>query len=262
MLKNLFFNGRSNRRFCSIKQAFDPSPLSSNTNNAGLNNRQPILDVLKDKMGKIMEYNRDLNVLEMGSGKGMHINYFAQHFRESSIGNNIRWQPTDRNEDTFEMISDNILEHENGDSVMEPVVFDLTEPMHRYHAVEDTRYDLIFAINIFHCTSFECWQRFIRHSFYNLLNVNNPNRMIIIYGPFNVENEYTSESNEEFDAYMKETGGNQDYYLKDVTAMNEYANEYSLELVETIPMPSNNFCLIFQTLDRQMDDSDTDMQSS
>ena len=203
-------------------------------------------------MNTLLERNRKINILEVGSGKGMHINYFAKHFRESNIGN-IKWQPTDRNEDAFHVINQNILIYNHMDIVKEPMVLDLNDSLHMYDT-KRTKYDMVFAINVFHCISFECWQRFIRHSFYNLLNFDNPNRLILLYGPFNVDNKFTSQSNEEFDAFMRETGGNKDYYLKDITAMNEYANEYSMELCESIPMPSNNFCFVFRTMDRDFND--------
>merc|ERR1712176_1189026 len=137
--------------------------------------------------------------------------------------------------------------------VNEPMVLDLNEALHIYDT-KNVKYDMIFAVNVFHCVSFECWQRFIRHSFYNLLNFDNSNRMLLLYGPFNIDGEYTSESNKEFDTFMKETGGNKDYYLKDITEMECTANEYSMELTETIPMPSNNFCFVFTTMDKDFHD--------
>ena len=239
------------RRFCAANKVFDPHPLSSNTSSSGFKNRDPIFDVLTRKIPILSEANSNLNILEIGSGKGMHINYFADQFRDklSDYGIHVTWQPTDRNAEAFHVIQEHRTQYNTADIVKDPFVLDLNQMDHMIAVPDSTKYDMIFAINVFHVASQQCWEQFVRHSFYHLLNLDNANRMLLIYGAFNIDGEYTSESNEEFDSFMKDTGNNVDYYLKDVTEMRRFANDFCLDLTETIPMPSNNFCLVFQSQD-------------
>ena len=71
----------------------DPYPLSPYVAWGGRRNRDPILAVFKKL------FPSSGNVLEIASGSGMHINYFAPHFPQ------IRFQPSDMNEDVFETVS-------------------------------------------------------------------------------------------------------------------------------------------------------------
>ena len=246
-MNKLFKHGK--RLFCNNK-VFDPSPLSSNTNSSGLSNRDPILHVVADTLPQLFEYNSNINILEIGSGKGMHINYFADHFKKDYT-NNIIWQPTDRNSDAFHLIEESVTDYNTKDIVNTPLILDLNEMQHQINIGNNNiKYDMIVAINVFHVASLQCWYNLIQHSFYHLFNFDNPNRCLLIYGPFNLNGEYTSESNLKFDKFMKETGNNHDYYLKDINELNDYANQYSLELSQTIEMPNNNFCFIFRTMDK------------
>src|SRR5215510_7238451 len=63
----------------------DPYPLSPYVTWAGNRNRDPILKVF------IEIFPKSGNVLELASGSGNHINYFAPHFPQ------LRFQPSDYN---------------------------------------------------------------------------------------------------------------------------------------------------------------------
>jgi len=73
----------------------DPYPLSPYVAWAGRRNRDPILRVYKDL------FPESGTALELASGSGAHINYFAPHFRE------IQFQPSDYDTDVFEAIKKN-----------------------------------------------------------------------------------------------------------------------------------------------------------
>jgi Protein of unknown function (DUF938) len=60
-------------------------------------------------------------VLELASGSGAHINYFAPHFKQH------RFQPSDYDTDVFETIKTTRNEQGNK-NVADPVKIDLTEP--------------------------------------------------------------------------------------------------------------------------------------
>eukprot|EP01084_Bolivina_argentea_P041748 77072_1 len=247
-MKTLFKNVR---RFCSGNSTFDPKGV---VHQFGLKNRDPILNVFKTKIPLISEANdnKTLNILEIGSGSGMHINYFASYFNNDNT-HNIIWQPTNRNNETFKQIENNIKAHKNETIIKNPFVLDLNEIDHRMNTPNNIKYDVIFAINVFQVTSMQSWNKLIEHSFYNLMNLDNPNRMLLIYGPFKLDGQYTSESNEQWDKERQGNANKPDYYIKDMTEMNNYANKFSFELSEKIEMPSNNFCLIFTPIHGEYD---------
>ncbi|SDY62352.1 DUF938 domain-containing protein [Nitrosomonas sp. Nm33] len=56
-------------------------------------NREPILWVLKEKLPKDLE-----RILELTSGSGVHINYFAPYF------NHLHFQPSDKDIEVFDNI--------------------------------------------------------------------------------------------------------------------------------------------------------------
>jgi len=70
----------------------DPYPLSPYVAWAGNRNRDPILSVFKEIFPK------SGNVLELASGAGSHINYFAPHFPK------LRFQTSYYDVDVFETI--------------------------------------------------------------------------------------------------------------------------------------------------------------
>jgi cyclopropane fatty-acyl-phospholipid synthase-like methyltransferase len=117
------------------KPTIDPYPLSIYTTLAGERNRDPILRIFKTFFPK------GGDALELASGSGAHINYFAQHFP------GIRFQPSDCDVNVFEIIRSNRARAGNT-NVAEPLRIDLTESGAWPNG--ERLYDVIFAINVFH----------------------------------------------------------------------------------------------------------------
>ena len=66
---------------------------------------------------------------------------------------------------------------------------------------------------------------------------------LIIYGPFNYDGEYTSESNRRFDDWLK--GRDPESGIKEFEWISELADQHGLTLIEDYPMPANNRILHF-----------------
>jgi tRNA G46 methylase TrmB len=113
----------------------DPYPLSPYVAWAGRRNRDPILSVFK----KILPASGD--VLELATGAGQHINYFAPHFPK------VRFQPSDYDTDVFATIKATKAEKGNT-NVADPIRIDLTDPA-SWPPASEKLYDAIFVINIF-----------------------------------------------------------------------------------------------------------------
>src|SRR6516164_9703228 len=85
----------------SDRPQINPDPLCPYVAWAGNRNRDPILAVFKER------FPASGRVLELASGAGNHINYFAPHFK------NIRFQPSDYATNVFDSIKARRAEHGN-----------------------------------------------------------------------------------------------------------------------------------------------------
>lgn len=204
----------------------DPYPLSPYVAWAGKRNRDPILDQFK----KLFPSSGD--VLELASGSGAHVNYFAPHFTEH------RFQPSDYDTDVFETIKSKRAEAGNS-NVADPVKIDLTDAA-TWPDGKDKLYDVIFVINLFQVAPVSIIDGIAQVA----ARVLKPSGFLSIYGPFKVEAAYTTRSNEAFDqeilaAKVPEWG------LKDVRDLEKAANTHGIFLKQQVEMPANNFILVF-----------------
>jgi len=199
------------------KPTLDPHPLSEYVAWAGNRNREPILGVLKEKLPK--DSGR---VLEMASGSGMHINYFAPHFEH------LHFHPSDRDTEVFDHIKDLSDAHGN-DNIADPVHLDLTNPETWFNEeMKGSFASISIADGMMECAE-------------HLLS---DDGFLLIYGPFQVEGKFATESNQEFHNTLS-SAGVPEWGLKDVADLKTAAAKHGLELKEQINMPVNNFSLIF-----------------
>ena len=203
----------------------DPHPLSEYVAWAGKRNRDPILNLMKTKF--IWEAGE---ILELASGSGMHINYFAPHFPH------LTFQPTDRNEETFTNIKH--LRNENtNQNIKDPVVLDLTDA-----STWPTQgsYRAMFCINIFQVAPISIAEGMMACASRLLSD----DGFLMIYGPFMLDGAFTTESNEQFHRTLR-SAGVEEWGLKDIADLRGAADRHGLKLAEQIDMPANNFSLIF-----------------
>ncbi len=203
----------------------DPHPLSEYVAWAGKRNRDPILNLMKTKF--TWEAGE---ILELASGSGMHINYFAPHFPH------LTFQPTDRNEETFTNIKH--LRNENtNQNIKDPVVLDLTDA-----STWPTQgsYRAMFCINIFQVAPISIAEGMMACASRLLSD----DGFLMIYGPFMLDGTFTTESNEQFHRTLR-SAGVEEWGLKDIADLRGAADRHGLKLAEQIDMPANNFSLIF-----------------
>jgi Protein of unknown function (DUF938) len=67
---------------------------------------------------------------------------------------------------------------------------------------------------------------------------------LVTYGPYKVNGEHTSESNVKFEQWLH--AQNPSYGVRDVADVVAQAQRFGLRHAETVPMPANNFCLVFR----------------
>lgn len=210
------------------KPPLDPHPLSEYVAWAGGRNREPILGVLKEKLPKDPS-----NVLELASGSGMHINYFAPHFEH------LHFHPSDKDQSVFDNIKQLSVDHSN-DNIADPVHLDLTDPQTWFNPGSPGSFSAIFCINIFQVAPISIADGMMECASYLLDDTG----ILLIYGPFQMEGKFTTDSNREFHDTLSSAGVSE-WGLKDVADLKKAAEKHGLELKEQIDMPANNFSLIF-----------------
>ena len=184
-------------------------------------NQQPILDVLlpllKDKE----------RLLEIGSGTGQHAVFFAKHMPH------LIWQTSDQSiyHDGIELW----LDEAGLDNARPPLAINVSTDQW-----PEKTFDTIFSANAVHIMSWENVVDYFKHACPLLESKG----YFILYGPFNYNGEYTSESNARFDQWLKNNDPKS--CIKDFEKLNELAEEGHMKLVDDIAMPANNRILIWQ----------------
>ncbi|HUI19729.1 MAG TPA: DUF938 domain-containing protein [Methylocella sp.] len=204
----------------------NPSPLSSFVGSAAQRNRDPILDVFRQL------FPPSGNALELASGSGVHINYFAPHFPH------IRFQPSDYNKEVFGAIRKMQAESANA-NVWDPIHIDLAKE-ESWPDATGLRYDVIFAINLLHVAPIAVAEGVAQIA----ARVLKETGLLAIYGPFKVDGKYTAPSNEAFDQELRAANVS-GWELKDVGEIEKVANAQGIVLNQQLALPANNFMLVF-----------------
>jgi cyclopropane fatty-acyl-phospholipid synthase-like methyltransferase len=186
------------------------------------NNKTAILSLLVDT------FRESKTVLEVGSGTGQHAVYFAPHMPWLS------WQTSDVHLN-HQGISQWLKAYPAG-NLLHPIELNLN------HNWPIEKIDAIYTANTLHIVSWPLVQAFFSGVSQHL----NQQGTLCIYGPFNYQGKYTSESNAGFDIWLKERDS--DSAIRDIEAIIALAENAGLSLENDHPMPANNRLLVFKKL--------------
>lgn len=187
---------------------------------AALRNSQPILEVIRN------EFENCETVLEIGSGTGQHAVFFASKMPW------LGWQTSDVREN-----HDGInawLEEAGLDNVKAPLELDVEKPFQ-----SDDRFDAVFSANTAHIMNIEAVECMFRIAGESLI----VGGMFCLYGPFNLDGEFTSDSNRRFDASLKMQ--NQAMGIRDLADLDAFAKANSLHRTSLYAMPANNMIAVW-----------------
>ena len=187
-------------------------------------NKQPILEVLTRVLPQTGL------VLEIGSGTGQHVAHFAKALP------NLTFQPSEMDETRHASIAAWIA-HEGLANVRAPVAFDVAKLPWPVRAA-----DAIVCINVIHISPWEATLALMKGAG-TLLQ---PGGVLVTYGPYRREGAHTAPSNEAFDASLKSRDPS--WGVRDMEVVAAIAGDEGLELEEAVPMPANNFTLVFRAL--------------
>ena len=184
-------------------------------------NRDPIIGVLREHLGDCRE------LLEIGSGTGQHAVYFAPHFPE------LIWHTSDRQENHAGIRA--WLHEYRPSNIRPPVRLDvLLDPW------PDQLFDAVFSANTAHIMSTDA----VTAMFDGVGRVLRPQGRFLLYGPFNIDGNYTAPSNERFDAWLRER--DPEMGIRDRGWLQGLATAAGMELTDDIEMPVNNRTLIWR----------------
>lgn len=167
-------------------------------------------------------------VLEVASGSGQHAEYFARAMPS------LNWQPSERDLDLCRAAADRLTSAALG-NVRTPLLFD----------VHDARPPLdsaaaIVCINMIHIAPWSACESLLRHAA-ALLARDAP---LVLYGPFKRDGEHTAPSNAAFDASLRRR--DPEWGVRDLAHVTKAAGERGFELHEVVPMPANNFTVVWR----------------
>ena len=190
-------------------------------------NRDPILAALRE------HFADRRRVLEIGSGTGQHAVYFAQAMPW------LQWQASD------------VAEHLTGirawlddaglPNTPAPLALDvLDRPWPVVQA------DAVFTANTLHIMGRDGVEAFFAGVGRMLADA--AGGTLVAYGPFKYDGAFTSDSNREFDGWLKAhdpRSGIRDFETVDALAVGA-----GLRLVQDLAMPANNRCLVWRRAQR------------
>ncbi|MNN61973.1 hypothetical protein D3C81_1772370 [compost metagenome] len=105
-----------------------------------------------------------------------------------------------------------------------------------------TGFDAVFTANTLHIMG---WDN-VQALFAGLPALMAPEALFIAYGPFNYDGDFTSDSNRNFDGWLKARDPRSG--IRDFEAVDALARAQGLTLREDVAMPANNRMLVWQRL--------------
>lgn len=209
---------------CAIRQntampQAHPNPVRNAT---AERNKAPILDVLQ----RVLPGTG--TVLEVASGTGQHVVYFARALPELS------WQPSDAESRALAWI-ESLVDASALANVRMPLRLDVHEqpwPLRRV--------DAVVCINMIHIAPWTATQALFR-GVDSVLDAAGP---LVLYGPYRRDGLHTAPSNEAFDLDLK--ARNSHWGVRDLGEVEAEAGKYGFALDEVVEMPANNLTVVFR----------------
>ncbi|KAK9870981.1 hypothetical protein WA026_009941 [Henosepilachna vigintioctopunctata] len=217
--KNLFYIGTFHSRKMSSAKINYP---------AANRNKTPILEVLK----KHFDANLKGTVLELASGTGQHVSFFATNFP------NLEFQPSETEQSLFESIKAYANDTPTK-NVRHPVRIDTSAKDVKDWKLNEY-FDYIICVNMIHVSPIECSIGLFK----NGSQVLKPGGLIVTYGAYAYKGVIEPQSNIDFDRSIRSQ--HPDWGLRDIVDLENIANEHGIVLVHKYDLPANNKCLIWK----------------
>lgn len=166
------------------------------------------------------------SLLEIGSGTGQHAVYFANRLPK------LAWQTSDRSESHHSIKA--WIKESTLNNVSMPLLLDVLED--DWPAAQ---YESVFSANTAHIMP---W-RAVEAMFQGVSQVLSNDGIFILYGPFNYDGKFTSESNRQFEGWLKSVDSERG--IRDFEEIEKLANRVGMNLSQDAEMPANNRLLVW-----------------
>ncbi|PRQ03557.1 hypothetical protein ENSA5_14890 [Enhygromyxa salina] len=183
-------------------------------------NREAILAVLREVLPS------SGTVLEVASGSGQHVAFFAAAFPS------LRWQPSDRDESLFESIR---AWTEGLANVAGPTRLDATATPWPIDS-----FDAVICANMIHIAPWAACLGLLDGASRSLA-ADGP---LCLYGPFRRGGAHTAPSNEAFDQRL--AAQDPSWGVRDLDTIEEEAKGRGFALDRVFDMPANNLSVVFR----------------
>lgn len=183
-------------------------------------NKRAILDVLCEELENCR------SVLEIGSGTGQHAVFLGAEMPW------LTWQTSD-----LEANHDGIdawLDDAGLDNVVRPLILDVEKTN-----TLNLKFDAVFSANTAHIMSIAA----VECMFALVGGCLKGNGKFCLYGPFNQNGNFTSDSNRDFDASLKLQ--NLRMGIRDLATLDEFAKANQLWRSNLYAMPANNMIAVW-----------------
>lgn len=188
---------------------------------AAENNR----DVILQQLQRVLETAK--SVLEIGSGTGQHAAAFA------AAMSGLHWQPSEHPESLGILLPR--CENTKLSNLASPIALDIAQS-----SWPEPWPDAIYTANTLHIVA----RQTVETLFARCGLQGTPGSLLIVYGPFNYGGQYTTESNANFDVWLKDR--DPESGIRDIEWVESLANAAGYVLQEDIAMPANNRLLVWQ----------------
>jgi hypothetical protein len=187
-------------------------------------NKQPILELLQQVLPARG------SALEIASGTGQHVAWFAQHLPQWT------WQPTDADAPALNSIDARIALGQLG-NVRPPLLLDVMSPV---WLPEDTpAFDAIYCANMLHIAPWATCTALMQGCARHLA----AGGQLVTYGPYLEDSVATAPGNRAFDQDLR--ARNPDWGLRRREDVEQEAAKSGLTLVQRFAMPANNLLLVW-----------------
>lgn len=167
-------------------------------------------------------------VLEIASGSGEHVAFFARHFPK------LVWQPSDRDPTLIASIHAHAAAS-GAANILPPVLLDVQNDPWPITAV-----DALIAINMIHVAPWGASVALIAGA----TTVMAAGAPLFLYGPFKRGGRHTAPSNETFDRALREQDPS--WGVRDLDDVSTIAVSHGFALDEIIDMPANNLSVVLR----------------
>lgn len=184
-------------------------------------NKTPILEVLREVFGTTE------SVLEIGSGTGQHAVYFAEHLPH------LQWMPSETPQRLATLAPR--LAATNLPNLQAALELDVSQSHWPLESAQGA-----YAANVAHIMGWDA----VVAMFAGVGRLLAPNGAFCLYGPFNTNGEFTSDSNAAFDADLKVRDSVMG--IRDMADLSVLAQQHRLTLEADYALPANNRMLVWR----------------